>query len=50
MGPFIHVTIRRDRHHQNISQTPGLLEIADMSDMQQIKDPVTVNDLLILSP
>ena len=43
---LVHKAIRRDGDYQHIAECPGLLEVANVPDVQEIEDAVAVNDAL----
>ena len=44
------IGVGRDRHHQHAAQLPGLLQMADRADVQQIERAVGMNDRAAFRP
>src|SRR5581483_11234948 len=42
--PFVHVDVGRQRHDENVAERSRFLEMANVADVQQIEDAVTVHD------
>jgi len=50
MGPFVDVGIGRQGHNENITHGSGLLKVANVANVEQVENTMTVDDALAFIP